>query len=383
MAAFVCALAAAAVVLLIFEARRIGRPRALTSDGPPIAGRVSIIIPARNEARAIGACVRAAVGQDHPDLTVIAIDDGSTDSTPHILAAAQAEAGGRLRVLAGRPLPPGWVGKCNACDHGASYATGDWLLFLDADTVAAPGLVRALVGFAEAHRLDALSALPRLEVVSGSERLVLPAFFRFIVNVFPAFRRFDPEGPATDALAIGQCFLFRAAAYRAIGGHTAVFDCVLEDVELARRLRDAGLRYALVQAGKLISARMYHSTAEVVEGLGKHAAAGQRLSSGRGGRIFAQLAVSTFGPPVATLAGLALFAAGDVGGPAALAAGLAAWLVMAGVAARALAATFGLSPIWAVAAPAGLALYGVIALRGLLRAALGLGVRWKDRTYAG
>ncbi len=353
---------------------------------PPAVGtapRLSIIIPARNEELAIARSVTAAASQAYPDFEVIVVDDDSTDATPRILASLREDFAARVFVHAGRPLPPGWVGKCNACDYGASFARGDWLLFLDADTDAAPGLCAALLAVAVEQRLDALSIQPFVETGTLAERLALPAFFRFALNVFPAMRRFNPEMPERDALANGQCFLFRASAYGRIGGHAAVKDKVLEDVELAHLVRRLGLRYALLTGYDLIRVRMYRTASEVIAGMGKHAAAGMRLSANRGFLTFGGLFATTLGPPLLCLAGAAITVAGDSSGPLALAASLAAWAYSAWVWQRAARPLFGLPAAWAFAAPFGLLTYGVIAAWGMLRAALGLGVRWKGRVYKG
>lgn len=385
MIGLLCVLAAGGLIIaLVLEGRWLFRLPALRAMPPPAAGtapRLSIIIPARNEEMAIARSVTSAVSQSYPDLEVIVVDDGSTDATPRILASLRDDFGPRLSVHAGRPLAPGWVGKCNACDHGASLARGDWLLFLDADTDAASGLSAALLAVAVEQRLDAVSVQPFVETGTLAERLALPAFFRFAMNVFPAMRRFDPEMPERDALANGQCFLFRTEAYRAVGGHAAVRDKVLEDVELAHLVRRSGLRYALLTGYDLIRVRMYRAASEVVDGMGKHAAAGMRLSANRGFLTFAGLFATTLGPPLLCLAGAALAAAGDPSGVFGVAAGLGAWAFSAYVWQRASRPLFGLPAIWALAAPMGLLTYGLIAAWGMLRSALGLGVRWKGRVY--
>jgi len=380
------AAAAGLIVALAREARWLFHLPALRAMPPPAAGaapRLSIIIPARNEELAIARSVTAAASQAYPDFEVIVVDDGSTDATPRILASLRDDFGPRISVHAGRPLPRGWVGKCNACDYGAAFARGDWLLFLDADTDAASGLSAALLAVAVEQRLDAVSIQPFVETGTIVERLALPAFFRFALNVFPAMRRFDPEMPERDALANGQCFLFRADAYRKVGGHAAVKDKVLEDVELAHLIRRSGMRYALLTGYDLIRVRMYRSASEVIEGMGKHAAAGMRLSANRGFLSFGGLFATTLGPPLLCLAGAAITASGEFGGLPALAAGLAAWAYSAFVWCRAARPLFGLSAGWAVLAPVGLLTYGLIAAGGMLRAALGLGVRWKGRIYKG
>ncbi len=144
---------------------------------PTVSSLVSIIVPARNEANNIVRCLDGALAQSYSNYEVIVVDDGSTDDTPRILARCAAQHPTRLRIICGRPLPKGWVGKCNACLHGANNARGDWVLFVDADTVPQPTLVMAMMAYAEAERLDVLTSFPFNELSTLAERLVLPVFF--------------------------------------------------------------------------------------------------------------------------------------------------------------------------------------------------------------
>ncbi len=385
-------LAGAVCVLLYADGAALHSAEALPENPPPDAQRehISIVIPARNEAHAIGRCLDGALAQTGCSFDVTVVDDGSTDATPAILARYAAEHGSRLQVAAGRTLAPGWVGKCNACDGGARLtrafaerAAGSWLLFLDADTSPGPGLATALLAEARRKRLDALSALPFNELGTLSERVILPVFFQFIFAAFPLRRMRNPLMPPDAALANGQCVFVRAVVYHAVDGHAAVKDKVLEDVEFAQLLRRSGYRIGLAQGRAHIAVRMYRSFGEIAEGLGKHALAGRRRAGARAFVAVAHLLASAVAPTLLLLAGvLWVVLAGEAAAPA-LGAGVVAFagaqLFWGGV-----YASIYRQPRWlGVLAPAGALAYLLIAARGAGRALAGRGVRWKGRDYAG
>ena len=345
---------------------------------------ISIIIPARNEARNIGRCLDGVLAQQTAlNYEVIVVDDGSTDDTPKILADYALRFPHRLRVLHGRPLPNGWVGKCNACQHGAESARGDWLLFLDADTVAEPNLLSSMMEMATHDQLDALSVLPFNELVSFPERLILPVFWCFVFTVFPGLRGYAPEIKTEHAMAVGQCFMFKARVYRGLGGHSAVADKVLEDVEFAHVLRASGYRLGMYTGFDQISVRMYHNFDEIAQGLMKHARSGLRLSGWRGyWGIFSTIAISIL-PLVLLLVRLLQWQLAEfdpVFGIGVLSA-LVCYIASIQFWAQLYAKLFARPSWYALLAPLGMVAYMSIALLGILRVIFGQGVSWKGRTY--
>jgi glycosyltransferase involved in cell wall biosynthesis len=359
------------------------RPR-LAPPAPPGAGAplVSILIPARNEERSIGRCVAGALAQAYPRLEVLVLDDGSTDGTA---AALEAFAGdGRLRVLQGRALPPGWVGKCNACQQLGEAAAGDWLLFLDADTAAQPQLVAALLDHAERRRLDLVSIFPFLELETFWERAVLPPFLALITALFPFERLEQADVRPDEVMANGQCILVRRAVYEAIGGHGAVRDEVLEDVRLAQAVRAAGYTVGGGEGLAYLRVRMYRSGGEVFAGLTKNAAAGYRSGGARSWWAALRQIGLAFGPLWLLGAGAVLASGPDAGvgwavivlGALTLGAALASWGDL-------YRQCYGLSPALALIWPLGLLTYLLIALRGMVRVWTGQGVIWKGRRYGG
>lgn len=383
------ALAAAAALLLLVGYRRdlhrlTHRPRLVAAPPPtPPAPSVSVLIPARNEARVIERCVTAALHQTYPTYDVTVVDDGSTDETAAIVQRLAA-ADPRLRLLTGRPLPDGWVGKCNVCQQLGASANGTWLLFLDADTAPQPDLIAALINHAHEHQLDLVSIFPFLELGSFWERVILPPFLALISALYPFERMTRPEARPEDVLANGQCILVRRSAYEAIDGHGAVRAEVLEDVRLAQALRRAGFRVGGGEGLDLLRVRMYTNGREVAAGLIKNAAAGYRSGGLRSSWVALRQLSLAVGPfwllgAGATLSarseratGLGVMALGGL----CLAAGLQLWATL-------YQRLYRLSPLYALIWPFGQLAYLLLAGWGMSQVWRGRGVLWKGRRYAG
>lgn len=224
---------------------------------------ISVIVPARNEAACLADCLRSLVGQAAPAYEVIVVDDHSSDATPAIAAGFPAQ------LITAGPLPPRWSGKCNAAWTGAKAAKGKWLLFTDADTRHEPDSIA--IGLAEAieHNAALLSYSPRQEVHSFAERALMPVIFAELAATYRPKEVSDPNSPA--AAANGQYLLIRRDAYDAIGGHAAVATAILEDVELARRVKQAGYSLQFRQSD-VVSTRMYRTFPQMWEGWTKNLA---------------------------------------------------------------------------------------------------------------
>ena len=235
---------------------------------------VSILVPARNEAHCIEACVRSLVAQTYKRLEVLVLDDSSSDETgaivQRILNELLPEQTGRLRLLHGQPLPEGWIGKTFACYQLAQQAQGDYLLFTDADTVHAPETVEAVLACMHCFNVKLLTAQPEFELGSPGERLIEPLFQNFILMLLlpTALAWLRPE--PSLATGNGQLLCFHRSAYEATGGHTAVKGQVLEDVQLGHAVKAAGYRMVFVDALEFVHSRMYRSFAEIWAGLSKN-----------------------------------------------------------------------------------------------------------------
>jgi hypothetical protein len=381
----------ASLLILVLVVRDIcwfGRFPKLNSKGALLAQPfVSIVIPARNEQHNIAQCLESALVQTYAHYEIILVDDGSTDDTPHILARYAQRFPDRLRVVSGRPLPTGWVGKCNACLHGAQQAnpSSAWLLFIDADTVAQPSLLAALIAHAQDHRLDVLTAFPFNDLPTVPERLVLPVFFQFAFTAFPAQKIATPEPPPELSMANGQCLLVSADAYWALGGHAAVKDKVLEDVEFAQAFRRAGYRLAVTTAFSEMRVRMYHTLAEITQGLGKHAVAGRRASGPRAFWSVLRVSLTLLAPPlVCVCAAMGVLATNGTQPIAWLALGMAApaygtalWFW-----AQRYRDWYALPGRYAFLAPIGWLIYLLIVARSTFAVLFRRGVRWKGRVYS-
>jgi chlorobactene glucosyltransferase len=274
------------VVALTAVLNMLTMPRLTRPKEQPSALRVSILIPARNEAAVIGQTIERLLHQSYPFAELLVLDDNSTDETA-VLSQQAAQRDSRVRLLSGQPLPDGWLGKNWACHQLAQAASGDLLIFADADVGWQPEALVALVAQMEREQADLLGVWPTQQTVTWGERLVVPLMALALLGYLPL--------PAAHhlpwsifAAANGQCMAFRRRAYAAIGGHAAVGDDVLEDVALARRIKQAGLQLRLSDGAGFITCRMYRNWDEVKDGFAKNILAGH-------GRSVPFLLLSTLG----------------------------------------------------------------------------------------
>lgn len=232
---------------------------------------LSVIVPARNEADNIGACLRSLVCQSERifelglDWELLVVDDESTDGTRSV-----AEGFAGLKVLSPQPLTQGWTGKANAVWTAAQQARGKWLLFTDADTVHEPGDLMRAMHEAEKAGVALLSYSPRQIVHGLWQRAVMPLVFSELASVYSTKEVSDPAKKL--AAANGQFLMVERTAYFAVDGHRSVAGRVLEDVELARRIKDRKKPIRFRYAPDALSARMYRSLGQMVEGWTKNLA---------------------------------------------------------------------------------------------------------------
>src|ERR1017187_2573670 len=232
----------------------------------PSQQRVSAIIPARNEEVNVARVVRSLANQ--PGLReILVVDDQSADRTAEILTALKLEIP-LLRTLRVESLPDGWMGKTYAVAQGARAATGDWLLFTDADTEHLGGSLAELLQRAEDEHADLLSLSPGQETPTWWEKSVIPFVFVKLASLFRFEEVSDPQSPA--AAANGQYLLVRREIYQRSGGHEAVKSAILEDVELARRIKVLGGKLLFLPGARWVRTRMYQSFGEMWQGWTKN-----------------------------------------------------------------------------------------------------------------
>jgi chlorobactene glucosyltransferase len=250
------------LLINIFTVRR------LETYPPSIAHfRVSILVPARNEEDNIERCVRSLLAQAYPNLEIIVFDDHSTDQTWPILKRLAA-ADERLKIIQGQPLPAGWMGKHWACHQLGQMATGELLLFTDADVWFHPQALVDAVSALQSEQADLLAAIPREIVGSWAERLVAPILNFAMLLVYPYPLAARVSWPFM-MIVNGQFMLFRREAYHQIGGYEAICNNVVDDVMLGRNIKAFGLRWRLVNGTNRVFCRMYHNFNQVWSGFSK------------------------------------------------------------------------------------------------------------------
>ena len=266
------------------EAPQLHSSPSRISDSPTGFPRISVIIPAYNEAENIQDCVTAVLNSTQlsdTQLDVWVVDDQSTDDTLLLVQSLQQLLDDpRLKVLTGQPRPTDeiWVGKNWACTQGVEQAKGEFLLFIDADVRLKPEAIETAVQKAQLEQIDLLSLAPGIICGCFSEWLVQP----LMVNNLAVGQDFgavnDPKSEV--AFAAGPFMLFRRSAYEQLGGHRAVADRVVEDVELARRTKAAGLKLSYLLGGQFISVQMYRSWQALWEGWTKNLYLGAQRDAG-------------------------------------------------------------------------------------------------------
>jgi chlorobactene glucosyltransferase len=367
------ALCGVCVVLFVVNAAAMRR-LADAPDPGAARPRVSVVVPARNEEGSIEAAVRSHLAQDYPNLEVIVVDDRSSDGTASILDRLR-RGDGRLTIVDGVEPPEGWLGKPHALFEGASRATGDFLLFADADVRYAPRTVREAVGWLEGGGLDFVAFFPRLEMRGFWENVVLvylPVSYFF----GPAFllnsdrqRRFAAGG--------GAGMIVRRTLYRASGGHEALRASVIDDLHLATRVKRAGGRCRMLRADDRLSLRMYRGFREIFDGFTKNMA---YVFEGWMGALLALVTVFSFVAWSLPAVVLAAAAAGAPVAPADLAwAALAFALAILG---RAGIAIFLGYPVWpSFTHPFMAIVWTAITVRSLTWRFLRRELRWRGRTF--
>ncbi|MGQ9673557.1 MAG: glycosyltransferase [Candidatus Aminicenantales bacterium] len=229
---------------------------------------VSILVPVRNEERNIRCLIGSLLKQDYPNFEIVVVDDSSSDRTwPILLALAGRHA--RLRIVQNQELPPGWTGKNWACHQLSRLARGELFLFTDADTVHNSQALKQAVASAHKHRSGLLSALPRLEARTWSEKLYMPMIPFAFVSLLPFFCLNSRRGPSLPAV-LGPFLLIPRRVYGACGGHQAIQNHLVDDISLARQVIQHGERTTLIDGSPFLRIRFYRSFRDLWVGFSKN-----------------------------------------------------------------------------------------------------------------
>jgi cellulose synthase/poly-beta-1,6-N-acetylglucosamine synthase-like glycosyltransferase len=255
-------------VYAVLNARAWRNLRDLPQPSEAPQPRVSLLVPARNEASNLERLLPSLMAQEYANLEVIVLDDHSNDGTLEVIRR-YAALDSRLVPLEGADLPRGWLGKPHACGQLSRAASGELLIFTDADTHWSPDGVRLIVNAFAATNADALCAWPEQECTDPLSSLLQPlqqwSLMAFLPLALVPAKRF-PIAVAAN----GQCIAFKREAYNRIGGHTAVRSSVIEDMALARNVKNVRGRFQLFNAAGVIRTRMYGSVNEAFAGYAKN-----------------------------------------------------------------------------------------------------------------
>ena len=230
--------------------------------------RVSVLIPARNEEANVGACIKRFLSQNYDNFKVYVLNDQSTDSTGAIIEKF-GEQYPEVQAIHGKPLPTGWGGKNWACHQLSQHADGEILIFTDADNRPAPNAIANTVAYIQRFDLGLLSAFPEKVTRTLAETLVVPVVDMFVYAGLPLWLTYFSRFPSLAA-ASGLWIAFTREAYRLIGGHQAVSNQIVEDVELSRLAKKSGIKILTSAGTRVVSCRMYHSFSEVWHGFSKN-----------------------------------------------------------------------------------------------------------------
>lgn len=351
---------------------------------PPKPPTVSILVPARNEEAVIERCLASLQTQDYPDYEVILLDDQSEDRTAEIARRLGfTPDDGAFRLISGKPLPPGWVGKPWACHQLSQAARGEFLLFTDADTQHEPFALRAAIAQTLVRNADLLSVWPFQETKTWSERCVIPILFVLsaaaaplwlldLAQNHPAIARFLGSKRCRGfGIACGQYLLFKRSAYDSLGGHAAVANEIVEDITLGRLVAERAIDGKVIQncdGTRVVSTRMYQSFGQLWEGFTKNL---WPVMSGNLAGFALGLAVQF----LVMVLPILLFVFGGWHNPFALSAVTAIYLLR-----FTLAINYRTSLLGSLLHPVGYVIGLAMAVNSFIRSHTG-GVTWKGRVY--
>ena len=361
---------------------------------PAHAPLISVCIPARNEERNIRACVEALLAQDYPNLEIIVLDDRSSDATYKILQKLTLESDSLLsrqkreqapvlQIISGSDLPKGWAGKPYALFQAAAHARGEWLCFVDADTIVMQGTLSSCYSKALETQADMFTIMTFQVLGSFWEKVVMPLILTALSVGFSPRKVNDPN--RKDAIANGQFILIKRSTYDAIGGYESIKNSIVEDKALAEKVKWNGYRLIVADGMNLVRTRMYMSLQEMWEGWTKNIYLGLHdqpslLMLGVFG-AFVMLVAALF-LPIWPLLGILWHSRG--GGwmaGAVIAQSFLLWAMLIGERAK-VNQKLEISTRYAFMTPLGAGVFAAMMLASAWKVLSGKGVTWKGRVYS-
>ena len=258
------------------------------------APRVSIIVPARNEDAGLEPALQSLLALAYPGYEVIAVNDRSTDATGEIMERLAQESGGKLRVIHVDHLPNGWLGKPHAMWRGAQQASGEWLLFTDADVVFRPDALSRALACAESVPTDHFVLFPTMVMKSAGERMMIAFFQCFFLFGYRAWKIPDPR--SRDHLGVGAFNMLRRAAYDKIGTFEALRMEVVEDMKVGKLIKEHGLTQRAAFGRDLLRIHWASGAMGIVRNLSKNFFAFMKFEWWRALGACAGLSLLTLGP---------------------------------------------------------------------------------------
>jgi chlorobactene glucosyltransferase len=268
---FLHLLAALGTVVILFQSlinilwlRSSSRKPAATDRG-----KVSVLVPARNEEANIGRCLDSLLDQSYPNYEIIVLDDLSEDRTWKIISEYARRRPDRIRAVRGTALPSGWYGKTHAMQLLSGYAEGEFLLFTDADTVHSGDSIAWAVTNIHEHGADFLSGYVYQDLQTFGEALIVPSTYIMSAIIMPLWL-IPRSCLSMISFAVGQLVMFRRRAFEAIGGYSSVSEQISEDVFVARTVKKAGFRTIFLDIRNYVGCRMYQGYRRSFEGITKN-----------------------------------------------------------------------------------------------------------------
>lgn len=233
-------------------------------DSPPL---ISILIPARNEESNIKKLLVSLIKQDYKNLEILILDDNSIDSTAAVVKQMELKDS-RIKLISGKKIEDGWLGKSWACHQLASQAKGQYFVFTDADTLHFPDTVSKALAALIRNKLDGISIYPKQVMVTFTERMLVSFIGMGLFTMMPLILVKKTKGKFFST-GIGQFFMFKKEAYFKFGGHESVKAEILEDVHLSKRIKAAGFSYMVFDGSSNIFCRMYKNFKDTITGFSK------------------------------------------------------------------------------------------------------------------